>query len=76
MNKRLFIVALLIFLIGGGCTIFAQSVDAPRMTQKELKTMLGSPDLIVIDVRHGRDWTESDLKIKGAVREDPEAFDS
>jgi rhodanese-related sulfurtransferase len=32
--------------------------------------------LIIIDVRYGKDWTDSDLKIRGAVREDPEAFDS
>ena len=46
------------------------------MTKEELKAMLGNPDLIIIDVRYGRDWTDSELKIKGAVREDPETFDS
>ena len=38
--------------------------------------MLGDPNFIVVDVRFGADWTGSDLKIKGAVREDPEAIDS
>ena len=56
--------------------MFEKYVDAPRMPKDDLKAMLGSPDLIVIDVRYGRDWTDSDLKIKGAVREDPQAFDS
>ena len=60
----------------GILTSFAKSPEAPRMTKDELKAMLGSPDLIIIDVRYGKDWTESDVKIKGAVREDPEAFDS
>jgi len=60
----------------GILTSFAKSAKAPRMTTDELMAMLGNPDLIIIDVRYGKDWTESDVKIKGAVREDPEAFDS
>ncbi len=76
MKKRLFLAALLIFFMVEGCTMFAKSVDAPRMTKDELKAMLGNPDLLILDVRYGRDWTDSDLKIRGAVREDPEAFDS
>jgi rhodanese-related sulfurtransferase len=31
---------------------------------------------VLIDVRAGKDWTESDTKIKGAVREDPKEFSS
>ena len=76
MKKRIFLATLLIFFMVEGCTMFAKSVDAPRMTKEELKAMLGNPDLFIMDVRFGKDWTESDLKIKGAVREDPEAFDS
>ena len=76
MKKKLFIATLIIFFMVGILTSFAKSPEAPRMTKDELKAMLGSPDLIIIDVRYGKDWTESDVKIKGAVREDPEAFDS
>jgi hypothetical protein len=76
MKKRFFLATLLIFFMVEGCTTFAKSVDAPRMAKDELKAMLGNPDLLIIDVRFGRDWTESDLKVKGAVREDPQAFDS
>jgi hypothetical protein len=76
MKKRLFIVTLIIFFMVGILTSFAKSAEAPRMTKEELMAMLGNPDLIIIDVRYGKDWTESDVKIKGAVREDPEAFDS
>jgi len=76
MKKRLFLATLLIFFMVEGCTTLAKSVDAPRMTKEELKAMLGNPDLFIIDVRFGKDWTDNDLKIKGAVREDPEAFDS
>jgi rhodanese-related sulfurtransferase len=76
MKKRLFIVALLIFFMAGILTTSARSAEAPRMTKEELKGMLDSPNLIVIDVRTQQSWKEDDLKIKGAVREDPEAVES
>jgi len=76
MKKRLFIGALFIFFTVVVLTTFAKSADAPRMTKDELKAMMGNPDLVIIDVRLGKDWTDSDLKIKGAVREESEAFDS
>ena len=56
--------------------MFEKYVSAPRMTKDDLKAMLSNPDLVIIDVRYGKDWTDSDLKIRGAVREDPEAFNS
>ena len=76
MKKRLSIATLLIFFMVGGCTTFVKAVDVPRMTKEELKAKLGSSDLILIDVRYGRDWTDSHLKIRGAVREDPGAIES
>ncbi len=76
MKKRLVIGTLLILFMVGGCTTLAKSTDAPRITKEELKAKFGNPDLVVIDVRYGPDWTGSDLKIKGAVREDPQALDS
>jgi rhodanese-related sulfurtransferase len=45
--------------------------EVPRMTQEELKEILGKPGVVVIDVRANADWTDSKQKIKGAVREDP-----
>lgn len=66
---------MILFMVGG-CTTLAKSTDAPRMMKEELKAMLGDPNFIVVDVRFGTDWTGSDLKIKGAVREDPEAIES
>ena len=76
MKKRLLVGILIIFFMVEVSMIFAKSADAPRMTKDELKGMLGSPDLVIVDVRYGKDWTDSDLKIKDAVREDPEAFQS
>ncbi|MBI4961780.1 MAG: hypothetical protein HY913_00750 [Desulfomonile tiedjei] len=49
----------------------AEGEGADRIELEELKAMLGSPDLVVVDVRRGEDWEKSDIKIKGAIREDP-----
>jgi rhodanese-related sulfurtransferase len=50
----------------------ASAQEAKTMTIDELKGMLGSPDLVIVDVRRGGDWKSGTVKIKGAVREDPE----
>jgi predicted sulfurtransferase len=54
----------------------AHSQDVPRITKEELKAMLGNPDVVVVDVRAGSDWRASTMKIKGAVREEPDKIDS
>ena len=46
------------------------------MTKEELKEKLDSPDLVILDVRTGRDWTSSEFKIQGAVRANPREFDT
>ena len=76
MKKRIFIAGLVFFSMVFGCTTFAKSGAVSRMPKEELKALLGNPDLIIIDVRLHKDWTGSDLKIKGAVREDPEAVET
>ncbi len=52
------------------------SNDVPRMSKEELKGLLGSADIVVLDVRTSRDWKGSTSTIKGAIREDPQAFDT
>ncbi len=37
------------------------------MTKEELKPMLDDPDLVILDVRRGKDWKSSEFKIKGAT---------
>ena len=46
--------------------------DAPRISTEELQEMLGSSDLVVLDVRTAKDWKKSDRKIVGSVRVDPD----
>ncbi len=54
----------------------ANAQEAPRITKEALRGMLDNPDVVIIDVRLRGDWENSDLKIKGAVREDPRNVDS
>jgi predicted sulfurtransferase len=49
---------------------------APRMSKDQLKSMLGDPTLVIVDVRIGFEWEESVAKIKGAVRENPAQISS
>jgi len=45
--------------------------DVPRMSKEDLKSKLANPDVLIIDVRTEKDWKNTALKIKGALREDP-----
>jgi rhodanese-related sulfurtransferase len=55
---------------------FARSAEVPRIKKDELKAMLGNSDLVILDVRYKKDWTDSDSKIQGAIREDPDSVKS
>ncbi|MCP4338381.1 MAG: rhodanese-like domain-containing protein [Desulfobulbaceae bacterium] len=48
--------------------LFATSV--PTMDKDELKSLLGSENLVILDVRLGKDWSSSEFKIKDALRVD------
>jgi len=50
--------------------------DVPRMTKEELKGHLGDLTVIILDVRTEKDWKASDLRIKGAIWEDPAKVDT
>jgi rhodanese-related sulfurtransferase len=76
MKRTLMIVLLGVFIASVGCTKLDSSKDVPRITEEELKAKLGSPDLVLIDVRTGSDWEKSDEKITGALRMDPENVDT
>jgi len=57
---------LLMSVLCTSSTVFADAV--PRMNVDELKSRLGAADILVLDVRSGRDWNAADTKITGAVR--------
>jgi rhodanese-related sulfurtransferase len=58
----------------GGMGKIQAAEEVPRITVDELKAELGTPGLIVIDVRRDKDWKTSDRKVVGAVREDASAL--
>jgi rhodanese-related sulfurtransferase len=67
---------LVVFLIGGCATIEGVPVSdqVPRMSIEDLKAGLGSPDIMALDIRNGWSWNSSNMKIAGAIREDPREF--
>lgn len=49
----------------------AFAAEAPRLTKEEVKPLLGTQGVSVVDVRAPGDWDGAKEKIAGAVREDP-----
>jgi hypothetical protein len=47
-----------------------------KMTKEELRAMLGSAEVVIVDVRLGKDWKASEVKIPGAIRVEPAAVES
>lgn len=67
----------LVLLLVAGCSPsgeIARIEQVPRISKEDLKDRLGSPDLILLDVRQQDDWSASNHKIVGAIREEPKAF--
>ncbi len=61
-----------------GMVVAAKSAqtEVPKIPNIEAKAMLERSELTAIDVRTSHDWQASDLKVQGAVREDPNNIDS
>ncbi len=77
MRKLIVLVAMTtVFALAAFLAIPAAAQEAPRMTIEELKGRLGKPNLVVIDVRQDSDYKLSNVKIQGAVREDPDKVDT
>ena len=73
MNSKLlmFTLAMAGWFVLGAFATTSLAAEPPRISKEELRAMLDSPDLVIIDDRSGSDWTASEFKIKGAIREDP-----
>jgi rhodanese-related sulfurtransferase len=69
----LFSVILCLTLLSAG---FSYAGTTERITKEELHKELNNPNVVILDVRAGRDWKSSEFKIKGAVRANPSDFDS
>ena len=72
----------MLLLIGLGASIgcvsatTATSKDIAKITVQELRSMLGDPDVIIVDVRVEQQWKASELKIRGALHENPDTVES
>jgi len=76
MKKWISVMAVAFFIIFFGCTKIQSAQDVPRISRDELKAKLGSPGVLLIDVRADSDWGMSNEKITGAVRMDPATVDT
>jgi rhodanese-related sulfurtransferase len=72
IKNFLIVLPLLILLTGPSLSV---ATEVATITKEELKAQLDSSDVIILDVRTGKDWKSSEFKIKGAVRANPNEFD-
>ena len=76
MKNWWLLTALGMLLVFIACTTIQSAQNVPRITNDELKAKLGSPGMVLIDVRTESDWENSAEKIAGAIRMDPETVDT
>ena len=66
-------IILTVFVLTTILAVFASSgwsADVNKMTKEELKEIMDTETVAILDVRRGRDWSSSEYKIKGAERID------
>jgi hypothetical protein len=73
---RLVLIGLIIGALSSSGTVSRTYAadEVPRMTKEVLKEALGDADLVILDVRKGKDWKASEFKIKGAIHAAPDDF--
>jgi hypothetical protein len=76
MKRVLSLAILEVLVVLIACTNIHGANDVPRISKDELKSKLGSPDVVLLDVRAKNDWESSDEKITGAVWMDPQTVDA
>ncbi len=62
-------------LVMGGLVLPPAVAGVGLMTKEELKSHLNDPDLMILDVRAGKDWKSSEFKIQGADHVKKGAYD-
>ena len=76
MKRWVLFAALGILVAFIGCTKIQSAQDVPRISKDGLKAKLGSPGMVLIDVRTESDWKESSEEITGALHMDPASVDA
>ena len=66
-------VILLFLLCGLAQPVMAMGngLEPPRITKEKLLSMMGNPEVTILDVRESESYKGSQWKIRGATREDP-----
>ena len=64
-------IAVAVVLLAPFATVYSK--DVSLITKEELRKIMSNEDVVILDVRKGRDWSSSEFKIQGAVRVDPKA---
>ncbi len=72
MKKIVFIVTMFLF---ASSLAAAFAAEVPRMSKEELKAVMGSGEVVIMDTRSGKDWKSSEFKIKGAIRTAADTID-
>ena len=67
-------IAVLVLLVS--CASMNTGSEAPHISKEEVKAKLGSPNVILLDVRTGNDWDSSGEKIVGSLRMNPKEIDT
>jgi hypothetical protein len=67
---------ILVVVVFIACKNVRSVKNVPRVSKDYLKAKLGSPDLVLLDVRAQIDWEKSNEKITGAARMDPKTVDT
>lgn len=78
MNYKLFVFLFAAATFFGAGTLFsatsAHASTVELMSIETLAQILDNPDVVILDVRTGRDWKSSTKKIQGAQRAEPGDF--
>ncbi|MBM4293440.1 MAG: hypothetical protein FJ126_00850 [Deltaproteobacteria bacterium] len=72
MHRKAWLLWAVVMLVLAPLSVsLAQKPELQFVTQDALKGRLGDPKVLIIDVRSPKDWSASDKKIPGAVRQEP-----
>jgi len=48
-----------------------KGVEVPRVTKEQLLSMMGKPEVVILDVRESESWKKSKQKIQGQCARTP-----
>lgn len=69
--KKTLTILVVLLTVGLLAISVVPAADVGLMTKEKLKSNLSNDNIVILDVRTGRDWSSSEFKVKGAVRAEP-----